>query len=171
MELQESLKLKRQRPREVPGGPRALGVEETWQAGVSETWGLICSSEVLSKSLSEPSPNDHRSSYSNMVGKCVLRPMPAHHPLSEGKVSTWCAWLLLSLLTWPLLFSIHTAVWWPESEDQNSDLPFPALWPQALHPPAWRRRPRPRRRRERKRQGMPRCWPPSREALWQTPSP
>ena len=36
LELQESLKLKRQRPREVPGGPRALGVEETWQAGVSE---------------------------------------------------------------------------------------------------------------------------------------
>ena len=31
--------------------------------------------------------------------------------------------------------------------------------------------PRPRRRRERKRQGMPRCWLPSREALWQTPSP
>ena len=27
------------------------------------------------------------------------------------------------------------------------------------------------RRRKRKRQGMPRCWPPSREALWQTPSP
>ena len=25
--------------------------------------------------------------------------------------------------------------------------------------------------KERKRQGMPRCWPPSREALWQTPSP
>ena len=25
--------------------------------------------------------------------------------------------------------------------------------------------------RERKRQGMPRCWPPSREALWQTLSP
>ena len=23
---------------------------------------------------------------------------------------------------------------------------------------------------KRKRQGMPRCWPPSREALWQTPS-
>ena len=33
------------------------------------------------------------------------------------------------------------------------------------------RRRRPRRGRERKRQGMPRCWPPSREALWQTPSP
>ena len=33
-----------------------------------------------------------------------------------------------------------------------------------------RRRPRPRRGREGKRQGMPRCWPPSREALWQTPS-
>ena len=30
---------------------------------------------------------------------------------------------------------------------------------------------RPRRGREGKRQGMPRCWPPSREALWQTPSP
>ena len=29
----------------------------------------------------------------------------------------------------------------------------------------------PRRGRERKRQGMPRCWPPSREALWHTPSP
>ena len=25
--------------------------------------------------------------------------------------------------------------------------------------------------KERKRQGMPRCWLPSREALWQTPSP
>ena len=25
--------------------------------------------------------------------------------------------------------------------------------------------------KERKRQGMPRCWPPSREALWQAPSP
>ena len=25
--------------------------------------------------------------------------------------------------------------------------------------------------KERKRQDMPRCWPPSREALWQTPSP
>ena len=24
---------------------------------------------------------------------------------------------------------------------------------------------------EKERQGMPRCWPPSREALWQTPSP
>ena len=24
--------------------------------------------------------------------------------------------------------------------------------------------------REKKRQGMPRCWPPSTEALWQTPS-
>ena len=34
-----------------------------------------------------------------------------------------------------------------------------------------RRRPRPRRRRERKRQGMPRCWLPSRETLWQTLSP
>ena len=30
--------------------------------------------------------------------------------------------------------------------------------------------PRPRRRKG-KRQGMPRCWLPSREALWQTPSP
>ena len=30
--------------------------------------------------------------------------------------------------------------------------------------------PRPRRRKG-KRQGMLRCWPPSREALWQTPSP
>ena len=26
-------------------------------------------------------------------------------------------------------------------------------------------------REKRKRQGMPRCWPPSRKALWQTPSP
>ena len=80
-----------------------LGSAET--APVTSTWGLICSSEVLSKSPSEPSPNGHRSSYSNMVGKCVPLPMPAHHPLSDGKVSTWCAWLLLSLLTWPLLFS------------------------------------------------------------------
>ena len=31
--------------------------------------------------------------------------------------------------------------------------------------------PRPRRGREGKRQSMPRCWPPSREALWQTSSP
>ena len=34
-----------------------------------------------------------------------------------------------------------------------------------------RRRPRSRRGREGKRQGMPRCWPPTREALWQTLSP
>ena len=34
-----------------------------------------------------------------------------------------------------------------------------------------RGRPRPRRRRERKRKGMPRCWPPSREVLWQSLSP
>ena len=34
-----------------------------------------------------------------------------------------------------------------------------------------RGRPRPRRGRKRKRQGMPRCWPPSREALWKTLSP
>ena len=34
-----------------------------------------------------------------------------------------------------------------------------------------RKRPRPRRGREGKRKGMPRCWLPSREALWQTPSP
>ena len=34
-----------------------------------------------------------------------------------------------------------------------------------------RRRPRPRKGREGRRQGMPRCWPPSREALRQTPSP
>ena len=30
---------------------------------------------------------------------------------------------------------------------------------------------RPKRGRKGKRQGMPRCWPPSREALWQTPRP
>ena len=34
-----------------------------------------------------------------------------------------------------------------------------------------RGRPRPRKGRKGKRQGMPRCWPPSREAQWQTPSP
>ena len=34
-----------------------------------------------------------------------------------------------------------------------------------------RGRPRPRKGRKGKRQGMPRCWPPSREALWQIPSP
>ena len=34
-----------------------------------------------------------------------------------------------------------------------------------------RRRPRPRRGREAKRQGKPRCWLPSREALWHTLSP
>ena len=34
-----------------------------------------------------------------------------------------------------------------------------------------RGRPRPRKGRKGKRQGMPKCWPPSREALWQTPSP
>ena len=31
--------------------------------------------------------------------------------------------------------------------------------------------PRPKRGREGKRQGMPICWPPSREALWHTPIP
>ena len=36
LELQESLKLKRQRPRGGSGGLRALGVEETRQAGVSD---------------------------------------------------------------------------------------------------------------------------------------
>jgi len=34
-----------------------------------------------------------------------------------------------------------------------------------------RGRPRPRKGRKGKRQGMPRYWLPSREALWQTPSP
>ena len=31
-------------------------------------------------------------------------------------------------------------------------------------------RPRPRKGRKGKKQGIPRCWPPSREALWETPS-
>ena len=53
-----------------------------------------------------------------------------------------CVALALTVDLASLVF-IHTAVWRPESEDQDSDLPFPALWPQALHPPAWRRRPRP----------------------------
>ena len=34
-----------------------------------------------------------------------------------------------------------------------------------------RGRPRPRKGREGERQGLPRCWPPSREVLWQTSSP
>ena len=34
-----------------------------------------------------------------------------------------------------------------------------------------RGRPRPRKRRKGERQGMPRCWLPSREALWHTPIP
>ena len=35
----------------------------------------------------------------------------------------------------------------------------------------WERRPWLRKGTKGKRQGMPRCWPTSREALWQTPSP